>query len=162
MLDCLPLPTARIASNLHLLEYSWCKHVFLDLDSVAITGMTSIHLSIRTSAPVTFITYLLFLQLKLGRVSIVEISQRDANSNFHIRTTSLSRLMAEMSTSAEESREQIEWIMVVSATSLCSLFQPFMSILVVDLARFRVREGFVCFCYFDELLFCGVVASTWS
>jgi len=50
---------------------------------------------------------------------------------------------------------------MVSATAaaLRALFKTFVSILVVDFAGFRGGEGFVCFGYFDEFLFGGLITS---
>lgn len=49
--------------------------------------------------------------------------------------------------------------MVLLSAALLALLESFMSILVIDLAGFGVREGFVCFCYLDELLLGSFVAS---
>lgn len=65
-----------------------------------------------------------------------------------------------MSAAAKESRKDIERIMVSSASAaLLPLFETFVAVLVVDLAGFGDGESFVCFCYFDEFLFGGFVAS---
>ena len=89
----------------------------------------------------------------------IKIFQRNANSNFHIGTSSLPWLVAKVTAATKEAGEEVEWIMVVSSASLLSLLQSFMSILIVDFAGFGVRESFISFCYFHELLFCGVIAS---
>jgi hypothetical protein len=155
MLDRLPLSATRIARNLHLLENTWRKLVLLDLYTMPITRMTGIHLSILTSTALALLTNHLFLQLELGGMSIVEILQRNTNSNFHVRTSSLAAAMSEMSASAEETREQVEGVVVVSSTALLSLLEALMSVLVVDLAGFGVREGFIRLCYLHEFLFGG-------
>ena len=67
--------------------------------------------------------------------------------------------MAEMSATAEESREEIERVMVATATTLLPLFKAFVAVLVVNLACLGFGEGFVCFCNFDEFLFRGFIAS---
>jgi hypothetical protein len=55
---------------------------------------------------------------------------------------------------AEEAREEVEGVMAsATAAALLSLLEPFVAVLVVDLAGLGVGEGFVCFCYLDELLF---------
>lgn len=64
-----------------------------------------------------------------------------------------------MSAAAEESAEDVEGVMVSSATALLPLLESFVPILVVDFAGFGLGEGFVCFCYFDEFLFGCVIAS---
>jgi hypothetical protein len=155
MLDRLPLPATRIARNLHLLENTWRKLVLLDLHTMPITRMTGIHLSILTSTALALLTNHLFLQLELGGMPIVEILQWNTHSNFHVRTSSLAAAMSEMSASAEETREQVEGVVVVSSTALLSLLEAFVSVLVVDLAGFGVREGFIRFCYLDEFLLGG-------
>jgi hypothetical protein len=65
-----------------------------------------------------------------------------------------------MSTTSEEPREKIEWVVSPSAASpLLALLQTFMSILVVDLSRLRVGERFVGFGDFDELLLCSSIST---
>jgi hypothetical protein len=65
-----------------------------------------------------------------------------------------------MPAAAEETREEVEGVMMVTSTAaLLALFETFMAVLIVDFARLGIREGFVCFCYFDEFLFSGFVAS---
>jgi hypothetical protein len=155
MLDRLPLPATRIARNLHLLENTWRKLVLLDLHTMPITSMTGIHLSIFTSTALALLTNHLFLQLEFGGMSIVEILQRNTDSNFHVRASSLASSMPEMSSAAEEPREQVEGVVVVAAAALLSLLEALVSVLVVDLAGFGVREGFIRFCYLDEFLLGG-------
>ena len=105
MLDRFPLAPACIACHLHLLEDARCKHVFLDLHTMSITNMASIHLSISTSTSLALLSNHLILQLELGGMAIVEILQRNAHTNFHIRTSSLTTSMSEMSSATEEPRE---------------------------------------------------------
>jgi hypothetical protein len=103
------------------------------------TSGARIHLSVSTPRSLAVLANLLFFQLKFRTVAIIEISERNANSDFHIRATSLARLMTEMPSTTKESREQVERIMVLSpATTLLPLFEPFISVAVVDLATFRV------------------------
>jgi len=63
--------------------------------------------------------------------------------------------MPEMPTAAEESREEVERVVVVASAALLPLLQALMSVLVVDLAGLGVGESFVRFCYLDELLLGG-------
>ena len=156
MLDSFPLPTTRIARNLYLLEDAWRKHVFLDLDSMPVTSMARIHLSIRTPASFAFLANHLFLKLKFCGMTVVEILQWNTDSDFHVRSSSLAPSMAEMSASAEEPGKEVEGVVVLAAAaSLLPLFEAFVSVLVVDFAGFGVRESFVSFCYLDELLLRG-------
>jgi hypothetical protein len=66
-------------------------------------------------------------------MSIVEILQRNTDSNFHVRTSSLAASMSEMSTSTEKPREEVKGIVVAATATLLSLLQPFVSVLIVDL-----------------------------
>ena len=63
--------------------------------------------------------------------------------------------MAEMPAATEESREEVEWVMMVATAALLPLLQAFMAVLVVDLAGLGVGESFVRLCYLDELLLGG-------
>lgn len=155
MLDSFPLPTTRIARNLYLLEDTWRKHVFLDLDPMPVTSMARIHLSIRTPASFALLANHLFLKLKFCGMTVVEILQWNTDSDFHVRSTSLASSMAEMSASAEEPGKEVEGVVVLAAASLLPLFEAFVSVFVVDFAGFGVREGFVSFCYLDKLLLGG-------
>ena len=57
-----------------------------------------------------------------------------------------------MSRAAEEAGEEIEWIVGAAALSaLLMLFQPFVTVLVVDAAGFGLGEGVVGFGDLDEL-----------
>jgi hypothetical protein len=92
-------------------------------------------------------------------VTVVEIPEGDTDSNFHIWTTTLARLMAEMTPTAEEAGEEVEGIMVLPApATLLTLLEPLVSILVVDFAGFRDGESFVGFGDFDEFLFGRFIA----
>lgn len=72
----------------------------------------------------------------------------------------LARGMSEMATAAKESREEIEGVVVLlPPTSLGMLLEAFMSVFVVYLTRFRVREGFVGRCDLDELVFRRFIAT---
>jgi hypothetical protein len=66
--------------------------------------------------------------------------------------------MAKMPTTTEETREEVEWVVVTPAAALLALFEAFMPILVIDFAGFGVGEGFVRFSYFDEFLLRGLIA----
>jgi hypothetical protein len=57
-----------------------------------------------------------------------------------------------MPAATEESREKVEGIVVVPTSALRSLFEAFMSVLVVDFAGLGVGKSFVGFGYFDEFL----------
>jgi hypothetical protein len=54
-------------------------------------------------------------------MTVIEILQGNADSNFHVRTSSLATSMSEMSASAEESREEVEGVVVVATTALLAL-----------------------------------------
>jgi hypothetical protein len=66
-----------------------------------------------------------------------------------------------MSTATEESGKYVERVMMSTASTLLSLFQSFVAVLIVNFARFGDGESFVCFCYFNELLFGCLIASVW-
>ena len=89
---------------------------------------------------------------------IVEIPQRDPDSDFHVRAPSLTWL-PKVSVAAEEAREHVEGVMVLAAAALLSLLQTFVAILVIDLAGLGVRERFVCLCHLYKLLLCGLISS---
>lgn len=65
--------------------------------------------------------------------------------------------MTKVPSATEESREEVEGVMVVPAASLGSLFEAFVSVLVIDFAGFGVGEGFVGFSNFDEFLLGGCI-----
>jgi hypothetical protein len=54
-------------------------------------------------------------------MAVVEILQGHAHANFHVWTSSLATSMPEMAASAEESREEVERVVVVAAASLLPL-----------------------------------------
>jgi len=64
-----------------------------------------------------------------------------------------------MPAAAEEAREQVEGVMVLLAAALLPLLKAFVPVLVVDFAGLGIRESFVGFGHFDELLFGCVVVS---
>jgi hypothetical protein len=125
VLDSLTLASTRLALNLHLLVNSGGQHMFLNMDAMSITGGARIHLPIGTAWSLTVLTDLLLFQLEFCAVAIVEISKGNTDSDLHIRPTSLTWLVTEMPTTAEESWERVERIMVLPATTtLLSLLQP--------------------------------------
>jgi hypothetical protein len=68
-----------------------------------------------------------------------------------------------MSTPTKKSREDVEGIMAASTpATLLALLQTFVSILIVHLSRLRVRERFVGFGDFNELLFCRCISTGYS
>lgn len=79
--------------------------MLLDLDTMSTTSGTCIYLPIRTARSLTVFADLLLFQLKFGTVAIIEVFQRNTNSDFHIRSTPLAGLMTEMPTATKESRE---------------------------------------------------------
>lgn len=138
MFDGLSTSTTCVAVSLNLLENTWCQHMFFDHHSVPVADTASVNLSILRTRTFAFLTYLLFLELKLGCVSIIEIPQRNRNSDFHIRPTAYSSLVTKMSTATKEFREEVKWIMSVLSSILLPLLQSFMPILIVDLASIFV------------------------
>tara|TARA_R110002060_G_scaffold2007_2_gene3653 strand:+ start:1188 stop:1556 length:369 start_codon:yes stop_codon:yes gene_type:complete len=122
MLDRLALSATSVARNLYLLENSRRKHVLLDLHTMAMTHVTSIDLAIFTSSPVALVADLLLLQLELGGMPIVKVLQRNADSYFHVWSSPLTLLMPKVSTTTEEPREHVKWIMVSASLALLPLF----------------------------------------
>jgi hypothetical protein len=73
MFNGLPLTTARIALHLHLLEDARSKHVFPYGDAMAAAGRACFDDTIRASATITFVAYLLFFELKFCFLAIIKI-----------------------------------------------------------------------------------------
>ncbi len=94
-------------------------------------------------------------------MAVVEILQWNTDSDFHVRSSSLASSMTEMSASAEEPGKEVEGVVVLAAASLLPLFEAFVSVLVVNFAGFRVREGLISFCYLNELLLGGSIPSAY-
>jgi len=86
-------------------------------------------------------------------VTIVKISQGNANSYFHVRTTTLAVLVA-MSATTKEAGKEVKWIMMLTtSSSLLALLQSFITVLVIYLAGVWIGQSFVSFGNFDKLLF---------
>jgi hypothetical protein len=69
--------------------------------------------------------------------------------------------MPEVTTTPEESRKEVEWIVPSTTTTstLLALLQTFMPVLVIDLSRLWVGKGFVSFGDFNKLLLCSSIPS---
>jgi hypothetical protein len=69
-------------------------------------------------------------------------------------------MVSEVARAAEETREEVEGVVLLAgAAALLVLLDAIVAVLVVDLASFFFREDFVGFGYFDELLACCFVAA---
>jgi hypothetical protein len=161
VLNSLSLASTCFARDLYLLKDARGEHVFLDLHSLAVTHITRIDLPVRTARAVALVANLLFLQLEFRRMAVVEILQGDANADLHIGSPSLT-LVSKVPTTAtaKEARKQIERVMAPAAlATLFALLEPFMPVLVVDLAGLGVGKGFVGFGHLNELLLCFVVST---
>lgn len=95
----------------------------------------------------------LLVPLELGGAAVVEVAQGDGDFDFDVVPAALAGLVAEVAAAAEEAAEEIEGVVAASAAALLlALFEAFVAVLVVDLAGFGVREGFVGFGDLDEFV----------
>ena len=160
--DLLALPAAPVTLHLDLLEDARRELMFLDDRAPPLTLRAGIDLPVRGTRPLALLADLLFLNGEIVLGARVEIPQRDRHAGFHVRPPPLPLLVLspEMPRSAEEAREEVEWVMAPRATAaaLLVLRQPFVAVLVVDLAGFGLGEGVVGFGDGDELLGGGLVA----
>jgi hypothetical protein len=156
VLDRLSAPTAGIALRLYLLKHAGRQLVLDDPDTVAAAVAAGVDDTIGRATAAALLTDVLLLPLKLGLPAIVEIAQRDANLDLYVVASRLSSLV--MPTATKESAEKVEGIMVAT-TSLLTLFQAVVSVLVVYLAGLGIAEGFVGLGDLDELGLRRVVSS---
>jgi hypothetical protein len=73
-------------------------------------------------------------------------------------SSSLTASMAEVTASTKESREEVEWIVMMLPTTLLMLFQTFVAILVIYATSFTIGESFISFCDLDKFLVCRFIA----
>jgi hypothetical protein len=103
-----------------------------DAYTMAMAMGASLDNTISRTGALALLAYLLLVPLELGLATIIEISKRKSDLDLDIVTTGLPSLI--MTAATEKATEEIEGVMVVAAASLLALFQPLMSVLVVDLA----------------------------
>ncbi|KAG9796133.1 hypothetical protein KCU88_g249, partial [Aureobasidium melanogenum] len=134
-LNNMPVEMGQVARHLDLLEYARGQHMFLDDHASAATFVACLDLTVCRTGPFTLLTDLLFL-----------------NADLEVGTTSHSPSTAKVATTAEEPREQIEWVMAVSASATSSLMilQSFVPILIIHFPRRWVGQDFIGFGYFKE------------
>lgn len=160
--DLLPLPAAPITLHLDLLEDARRELMFLNDGAPPLTLRAGIDLPVRGPRTLALLADLLFFNREIVLGARVEIPQRDRHPGFHVWPPPLPGLVLspEMPRSAEEAREEVEWVVAPRATAaaLLVLRQPFVAVLVVDLAGFGLGECVVGFGDGDEFLGGGLVA----
>lgn len=67
-------------------------------------------------------------------------------------------MAAEVAPATEETAEQVKGVVVLPAAALLPLLEALLAILVVDLARFWVDQGFIGLGDFDEFIFGRFIA----
>lgn len=138
VLDGLAAPAARVALHLELLEHAGRELVLDDAHAVAAADAAGLDDAVGRPAAVALLADLLLLPLELRVHAVVEVAQRDAHPDLHVAPARLSSLV--VAAPAEEPAEQVERIVVVpSASTWLALFEPLVSVLVVDLACVRVN-----------------------
>lgn len=60
-----------------------------------------------------------------------------------------------MTSAAEETTKEVEWIMMAPGPAILLVFEAVVPVFVVDRAGLGIGEYFVCFCDFDEFLLRG-------
>jgi hypothetical protein len=73
---------------------------------------------------------LLLLDLELGFAARVKVAERDVQSGLSVWAASLAVAVAKVSASAEEAREEVEWV-VRRCAALLMLFHAVVAVLVV-------------------------------
>ena len=117
---------------------------------------------IRRPGALALLADLLLVQIDLVLAAGVEIAQRQHDPDLHVRPAAHAGRVAKVSAAAEEAREEVERIVAAASAGSAAGFvlrEALVAVLVVDLARFRLGEGFVGFGYLDEFLGCGFVFS---
>jgi uncharacterized integral membrane protein len=152
-----------ITLHLHLLEHPRRKHMFLNNHATSIAPITGHNMAILGSSSLARITNLLLLNEEVDLAPIVEIPQRQRRPHFHVRSATVSRRVARVSAPAEESREQIEWVVTTAGClTFAVLLHSVVTVLVVYFAQRAGREYIVGVCYFDEFLAgCIIAAKRW-
>lgn len=121
---------------------------------------TLLHRPVGAPAALALLADLLLLDVELVLVARVEVLQRHADADFHVRPAALALLVAEVAGAAEEAGEEVEGVVAAAAAAVAGfvLRQAFVAVLVVDGARFGGGEAVVGFGDFDEALRGGFVA----
>jgi hypothetical protein len=99
-----------------LLEHARGELVALDPDTMAVARGASLDDAVSGAGAVAVLANMLLIPLKLGGAPVVEVPQRDGNFKVGILAASL--LLAEVATSAEETVEDVEGIVVSAAATL--------------------------------------------
>lgn len=117
-------------------------------------------MTIRTSTSLASRANRLFLDRKLGCSAVVEVAEGYGDSDFHVRAVALPAAV-EVAASAEETREEVEGVVVLglSATAALVLFYALVAVLVVYAAGLFVDEDVIRFCNCDEFPMSGFVAA---
>ena len=76
MLDGLSLAATLVALHLDVLENAWRKHVFLNLDTMAVAAGACLYLSVCTATALAFLSNRLLLKLEFSRLSVEELLHR--------------------------------------------------------------------------------------
>jgi hypothetical protein len=121
--------------------------MFDNANTMSTTVTAGVDDAISRAAAAALLADVLLIPLELCLPAVVEVAQRDANLDLDIVSARLSSLV--VTTTAKESAEQIEGV-VVAAASLLPLLQAIVSVLVVYRAGLRITKGFVCLGDLDE------------
>lgn len=103
----------------------------------------------------------LFLNREFRFPAVVEVAERDCDTNFHILASSFAAAVPEVAAAAEETGEEVEGVVVLllAASALLVLLNAFVTVLVVDSSRFFGYQDVVGFGDCDEFIVGCVVTS---
>lgn len=158
MLYRFPTAATLVALRLDLLEHARRKLVLGYAHAMSTAVPTGLDDAVCRSSALTLLTDLLLLPLELGCPPVVKIAQGNTNLDFDVGAFAYA-VAAKVSAAAEETTEEVEWIMMLAPASLLPLLETFVPILVVYFARFGINQGLIGFGYFYKLLLGSVVAA---
>src|SRR5690242_14359684 len=151
--NCLALAMAGVALHLYLLEESWSKLLPPDHSTASTTSTACLYVAVCRSRTFTCRANRLLFDRKFSLAPIVEVTQGNSDTNFHIGAPSFSALVSKMTRTTEEAREEVEGVVALTgAVALLVLFDALVAILIVDLACLYDAEDIVGFGDCDELL----------
>jgi len=125
--------------------------VFLDDDAAAVAAGAGLDMAVRGAGAGACIADLLFFEAEWDFAASVEVAEGDGELDFHFVAAADAGLLT--AAAAEELGEEVEGVVLLLAACAFVVCEAVVAVLVVDLAGCRVREGFVGFSYFEELLF---------
>lgn len=109
------------------------------LGAVPVAAVALVDHPVGRPGALALVADLLLLPLELGRPAVVKVPQGDSDFDLDVGAAALARL-AEVPAPAEESRKEVEGVVMPSArAALLALLEALVPVLVVDLAGLGVR-----------------------